>query len=108
MSSAESVTTPTVTETCHVLADTRRAELDHLGEAIAELSARLSAATYELLVLIRRFDEREGWHGGFQSCAHWLSAPCVGQHAVGPGGGCGCHGCFGSHETMIRPSFSAA
>ena len=29
-----------------------------LGEAIAELAARLHAATYELLVLLREFDER--------------------------------------------------
>ena len=27
----------------------------------------------ELLVLIREFDEREGWGGGFKSCAHWLN-----------------------------------
>ena len=33
---------------------------DGLGEAIAELAARLHAATYELLVLLREFDERAG------------------------------------------------
>ena len=43
-----------------------------LGDDIAELSARIQAATYELLVLIRRFDERDGW-AGFRSCAHWLN-----------------------------------
>ena len=45
---------------------------DGLGEAIAELAARLHAATYELLVLLREFDERAGWNNGFLSCAHWL------------------------------------
>ena len=43
-----------------------------LGNRIAEAAARIQAATYELLVLIREFDERAGW-GGFASCAHWLS-----------------------------------
>ena len=47
-------------------------ETDDLGEAIAELAARLHAATYELLVLLREFDERAGWNNGFLSCAHWL------------------------------------
>ena len=49
-----------------------RAEMERLADRIAELSARIQAATYELLVLIRQFDEREGW-SGFTSCAHWLS-----------------------------------
>jgi hypothetical protein len=43
-----------------------------LGEHIAALAARLHAATYELLVLLAQFDERNGWNGGFVSCAHWL------------------------------------
>ena len=52
--------------------DNRRAELERLGDRIAELSARIQAATYELLVLIRQFDERNGWES-CTSCAHWLS-----------------------------------
>ena len=52
--------------------DGPRAELERLGDRIAELSARIQAATYELLVLIRQFDERIGW-GSFASCAQWLS-----------------------------------
>jgi hypothetical protein len=49
-------------------------EIARLGDAIAELSARIQAATYELLVLIRQFDERACWNdGGCRSCAHWLS-----------------------------------
>ena len=50
----------------------RRAELERLGDRIAELSARIQAATYELLVLVREFDARSGW-SGCTSCAHWLS-----------------------------------
>ncbi|MPY87799.1 MAG: DUF222 domain-containing protein, partial [Luteitalea sp.] len=48
-------------------------EVERLGDAIAELSARIQAATYELLVLIRQFDAQAGWNAGFTSCAHWLS-----------------------------------
>ena len=51
----------------------RLEEVDRLGDAIAELSARIQAATYDLLVLIREFDDREGWNTGFPSCAHWLN-----------------------------------
>jgi Domain of unknown function (DUF222)/HNH endonuclease len=49
------------------------ADLDRLGDEIAELSAHLQAATARLLDLIRVFDAREGWNTGFRSCAHWLS-----------------------------------
>ena len=47
-------------------------EIERLGDEIARLAAHIHAATYRLLVLIREFDEREGWGGGFRSCAHWL------------------------------------
>ena len=48
-------------------------DAERLGEAIAELAARLHAATYELLGLIRQFDAAAGWSStGFLSCAHWL------------------------------------
>ncbi len=46
---------------------------DSLGDEIARLSAHIHAATYQLLVLIREFDAREGWANGFRSCADWLS-----------------------------------
>ncbi len=46
--------------------------VEALGDRIADLAARIQAATYELLVLIRQFDERGGWES-FASCAHWLS-----------------------------------
>ena len=43
-----------------------------LGETIASIAAGLHAATYQLLVLLREFDARNGWNNGFLSCAHWL------------------------------------
>ena len=49
------------------------AELDRLGDQIADLSAHLEAATARLLALIREFDAREGWNTGFRSCADWLA-----------------------------------
>ena len=49
------------------------AELDRLGDQIAELSAHLDAASARLLELIREFDARGGWHNGFSSCAAWLT-----------------------------------
>jgi hypothetical protein len=47
--------------------------LEQLGESIASLASRMHAATYELLVMLRQFDEQGGWGNGFLSCAHWLS-----------------------------------
>src|SRR5690606_5084947 len=50
---------------------------DELDRAIVNLAGRINAATYDLLVLIRRFDERTGWLAwGFQSCAEWLHWRC--------------------------------
>jgi hypothetical protein len=47
---------------------------EDLGLEIAELSARLDAATHRLLTCIRQFDEQSGWgEQGAVSCAHWLS-----------------------------------
>jgi 5-methylcytosine-specific restriction endonuclease McrA len=51
----------------------RVAELERLGDRIAELSAHLEAATARLLALIREFDARGGWNTGFRSCAAWLT-----------------------------------
>jgi hypothetical protein len=51
----------------------RPAELDRLGDEIADLSAHLEAATARLLDLIREFDVRQGSSNGFRSCADWLS-----------------------------------
>ena len=49
------------------------AEVERLGDEIAELAAHLDAATARLLDLIRDFDARGGWGNGFRSCAHWLA-----------------------------------
>jgi len=62
------IDSPTLVATHHAVA-----ELDRLGDEIAELSAHLDAATARLLELIRQFDARGGWNNGFQSCGHWLS-----------------------------------
>jgi hypothetical protein len=44
-----------------------------LGSEIAELAARLDAATHRLLTCIRQFDQSEEWAAqGAVSCAHWL------------------------------------
>ena len=51
--------------------DGPQAEVVALGDRIAELSARIQAATWELLELIRWFDERNGW-APCVSCAEWL------------------------------------
>ncbi|HEV8614171.1 MAG TPA: DUF222 domain-containing protein [Methylomirabilota bacterium] len=48
------------------------AEMDRLGDEIAELSVHLEAATARLLDLIREFDAGGGWGNGFRSCAAWL------------------------------------
>ena len=51
-----------------------RDELERLGERIAELSSQIAAATYQLLAMIREFDERCGWGAqDCRSCAHWLN-----------------------------------
>ena len=57
----------------HVPTHPRIAEVEHLGDAIAELAAHLSAATARFLELLREFDSRNGWNTGFRSCAEWLS-----------------------------------
>ncbi len=56
------------TESLHVVATSEpTAELDRLGDEIAEVAAHLDAATARLLELIREFDARGGWNHGFRS-----------------------------------------
>ena len=51
--------------------------IDDLDKAIVGLSARINAATYELLVMIRQFDERAGWlRWGLLNCTGWLHWRC--------------------------------
>ncbi|MGH8130403.1 MAG: DUF222 domain-containing protein [Steroidobacteraceae bacterium] len=55
----------------------RLAAIDELDRAIVTLAARINTATHDLLVLIRRFDERAGWlQWGFGNCADWLHWRC--------------------------------
>ena len=62
----------------------RYAEGDRLGAEITELCSYIYAATYQLLVKIREFDENEYWAvGGVCSCAHWLNFKCgIGMNAA--------------------------
>ncbi len=51
--------------------------IEHLDQNILNLCTRINAATYELLVMIREFDERGGclkW--GLESTATWLAWRC--------------------------------
>jgi hypothetical protein len=51
--------------------------IDEIDRAIVALSTRINAANYELLVLIRQFDERAGWlKWGFLNCTDWLHWRC--------------------------------
>ena len=57
--------------------ENRLISIDELDRDIVNLAARINAATYELLVLIRQFDERAGWlKWGLQNCAEWLHYRC--------------------------------
>ena len=51
--------------------------IDELDAAICRLASRINAVNYELLVLVREFDDRMGWaKWGHSSCAEWLSWRC--------------------------------
>ena len=51
--------------------------IDDLDRSIVSLATRINAATHELLVLVRQFDERAGWlKWGFDHCADWLHRRC--------------------------------
>ncbi len=51
--------------------------IDERDRAIVNLAARINAETFELLVLIRQFDERAGWlKWGLGNCAEWLDYRC--------------------------------
>jgi len=53
------------------------APIEELDRNILSLCNRINAATYELLVLIREFDERAGWlKWGLGNCAEWLAWRC--------------------------------
>ena len=51
--------------------------IDELDHNILTLCTRINAATCELLVMIREFDERAGWlQWGLSNCAEWLAWRC--------------------------------
>jgi hypothetical protein len=55
----------------------RQSAIDELDRAIVNLSAKINASTYELLVLIREFDERAGWlKWNLECCSQWLHWRC--------------------------------
>ena len=48
--------------------------LSDILDEVSELSARIQAATYRMLTLIRELDERADWYArGARSCAHYLA-----------------------------------
>jgi hypothetical protein len=51
--------------------------IDELDQAIVNLSAHINAATYELLVLIREFEDRAGYlKWGLKDAVEWLAYRC--------------------------------
>ncbi len=51
--------------------------IDELDRGIVKLAARINSSTYELLVLVRQFDERAGWlKWGLANCTEWLHWRC--------------------------------
>jgi hypothetical protein len=55
----------------------RLLSIEELDRDIVNLSFHINAATYELLVLVREFDERAGWlQWGLGNCAEWLHWRC--------------------------------
>ena len=56
---------------------TESLSVDELDQHIVSLCTRINAATYELLVMIRAFDEQAGWaEWGSLDCAKWLAWRC--------------------------------
>jgi hypothetical protein len=59
---------------------------DALGQEITKLFGLITAATYDLLVRIRQFDQEKLWHlEGVCSCAHWLNWKCGNSASAGNG-----------------------
>ena len=51
--------------------------IDDLDAAICRLVSRIHSETYQMLVLVREFDDRMGWaKWGYSNCAEWLSWRC--------------------------------
>ena len=57
--------------------------IDELDRNIVSIASRINAATYELLILVRQFDERAGWlQWGLGNCAEWKND--AGNYVVAP------------------------
>lgn len=57
--------------------DASQPSIDDLDAAIGRLSVQANATHYELLVLVREFDDRLGWaQWSFRNCAEWLAWRC--------------------------------
>ncbi len=63
---------------CPVITPEKRClSIDELEHGIVKFAARINAASYELLILVRQFDERAGWlKWGLANCAEWLHWRC--------------------------------
>ena len=56
---------------------TEPTSIEQLDRNILTLCNRINQATYELLVLVREFDERAGWlQWGLKNCTEWLAWRC--------------------------------
>jgi len=56
-------------------------DIDEIDAAISKLSRSINTANYELMVLIREFDERSGWRRwSFTNCVSWLKWRCELSH----------------------------
>jgi len=57
--------------------NTQVISIDELDTAIVSCAARINAATYEWLLLVRQFDERAGYlRWGLDNGAEWLAWRC--------------------------------
>lgn len=55
----------------------RHTEIEEIDAAIGKMSRTINAASYELMLLIREFDERAGWlKWGYDSALPWLKWRC--------------------------------
>jgi hypothetical protein len=66
------------------LPESRYEYADRVSDEITELCGYIYAATYQLLLKIREFDQNQLWAGvGVCSCAHWLNFRCgIGMNAA--------------------------
>jgi hypothetical protein len=73
---ADAMPSASRTESNASLIDPERS-IDELDAAICRLASRINAVNYEMLVLVREFDDRMGWaKWGHSNCAEWLSWRC--------------------------------